>query len=128
MGIEIIIISVLFTHFVADFIIQTDYQAKNKSKCFMALTEHIVTYMLTSILAMIIFALAAGLSVQRAIAFCVINGALHLVVDAITSRYNARKWAEGMAQGSLRGFFIGVGFDQFIHTACLVSTVNLLAV
>lgn len=37
-------ICVLFVHFVADFIVQTQWQAVNKSKSLLALSQHVGTY------------------------------------------------------------------------------------
>jgi uncharacterized protein DUF3307 len=39
-----IVISILFIHFVADFIFQTDYMALNKSKNNLALVTHTIVY------------------------------------------------------------------------------------
>lgn len=38
---------IIFSHWVADFIAQTDWMAKNKSKSWLALTDHIVAYIVT---------------------------------------------------------------------------------
>jgi hypothetical protein len=117
---------VLFLHFLADFVFQTDSIAKRKSKEWSALAEHIYVYTL------IIF---GGLFIQQVILnefhpdfvpdcfvwsakWAAINGAVHFCVDAVTSRINARLWA----QGRVHAFFVGVGADQFIHAATLILT------
>ncbi len=108
--------ALLATHFVGDFVLQTDWQAKNKSKDLGALWAHVCTY--TLFLAFV----AACLFGPAGIRYAIINGAAHILTDAVTSQgtaYFARKkdW---------HNFFVVVGFDQLIHQATLALTLVLM--
>jgi len=50
--------------------------------------------------------------------FVIINGVLHWITDLITSRINARLYNNE----NKHWFYIGIGFDQFIHAVCLIYT------
>lgn len=93
-------------HYVGDFILQADRVARAKSKCNLALTEHVAHY--TAVLVV-----CTGW-----IDFALLNGALHWVTDWVTSRINARLWAAGRTHD----FFVGVGADQTVHYATLYLT------
>ncbi len=99
------IYALLLTHWLSDFVLQTDDMAKNKSKSNMWLTVHVMAYMLP-------FVLVAGAK------FAVINGLAHWLIDWCTSRFNSKMWT----QGKVHEFFVGVGLDQFLHTALLIYT------
>lgn len=103
-----IILLILAMHFVADFILQSDWMAVNKSKNWLALGSHVLIYGA----ALMLF---TGFA---AIGWVIVNAILHFATDAITSRINAKLWAEK----KVGLFFIGIGADQFLHYACLFST------
>lgn len=103
-----IILALLATHFLADFVFQSDWMAKNKSSNWWALLFHVCVYS--------IFFIALGWK------FAVINGVLHFIVDAITSRITKRLWAKQQ----VHWFFVIIGFDQLIHYTCLLLTFNWL--
>ena len=56
------------------------------------------------------------------VVWIVVNGALHFVTDAITSRITGYFWAKNDAHN----FFVVIGFDQMIHYFCLFGTLILL--
>jgi len=101
-----IILLILVIHFIGDFVLQSHWMALNKSKNDNALVAHVAVYGL--------FLFAMTLNPMWAMA----NTSLHWVVDYITSRINAKLWAEG----KVHYFFVGVGADQLIHFACLFTT------
>ena len=100
-----------FLHFVGDFALQIDKMAINKGSSFKWLTIHVATY---SAAFMIVFGWQ----------FAVINFVLHWMTDAVTSRISG---AFNKA-GNIRMFFATIGFDQFIHMACLIVTYVILFV
>ena len=103
----------LTTHFVADFVLQSDWMAQNKSKDWWALTAHVTVYSLAFI------PVAAWLLPwNRACAFVVITFALHWATDAITSRINSRLWTAKR----VHAFFVGIGADQLSHAYALAAT------
>ena len=108
-------ILILFTHWVADFVLQTRWMADNKSKRWDALGLHVGVYTLTFLLVMLFCA-----NWLIALQFCAINGALHFLTDAITSRVTSYFWKEK----KVAAFFMVIGFDQFIHSSTLLLTAS----
>lgn len=109
----ITLLILLTIHFVADFVLQTDWQARNKSKNWEALTRHVLVYAACFI--PVAFWMFPS---NRAGGFVVITFALHFVTDAITSRINSRMWADKR----VHAFFVGVGADQLSHAYALAFT------
>ena len=113
------IVLILTAHWIADFICQTDAQAKGKSSNWWILADHINTY--TLVLGICLFWPAAVSEAASGTfwfpVWLVLNGALHFVTDAITSRITSRLWKEG----KVHQFFCVIGFDQLIHTTCLTG-------
>lgn len=99
-----IIIALLFMHFVADFIFQSDKVAIAKSSDNMILAKHVAIYSIPFF--------------WFGVTFALVNALAHLVTDYASSRAtsylynrNERHW-----------FFVVIGLDQFIHAATLFST------
>jgi hypothetical protein len=101
----------LTLHFIADFVLQSDWMAINKSKNWGALALHCFVYSLT-------FAAFYGIT------FASITFLLHFVQDAITSRINSKLWQANRRHW----FFVGIGADQLLHYALLAYTAKLLGV
>jgi hypothetical protein len=97
---------ILGTHFVADFMVQTDWQAVNKSKSLNALARHVGTYSLCLL--------------WLGPKFAIINGVAHFAVDFFTSK-RARMWAGGKRHD----FFVVIGADQYIHECCLLASAGV---
>lgn len=133
-----LICSLLVGHFVADFLFQSDWMALNKSKSWKALGAHVGVYTLT-----LGFIVALGQPPAEypygAIIdfgwFLLINGIVHFVQDAITSRITSALWflpqvGHGMRpnwiQVELRDtrhwFFVVIGVDQLLHYLVLMCT------
>ena len=112
------LVVLLATHWVGDFVLQTDFQASNKNKRLDALSLHVATYTATLfVVAVILFGW------MLAIIFAAVNGALHFATDYITSRATSKLWAEQ----NWHRFFVTIGFDQLIHQATLASTLWVMA-
>jgi len=104
------IILLLLAHWIADFLLQTDKMALNKSRSWGWLTYHVAVYS-----AVMTFATAN-------LTFGVVTFIAHLLTDAVTSRVNAKLW-----QANERHyFFVSVGFDQWLHQIQLLLTVAWL--
>lgn len=118
----IVVISyLLLWHFLGDFVYQTDAQAKGKSTSWAILYEHVQDYTLLMFGGSVI----AGLVLRRLdeivltlLSWALLNGVLHFCIDAVTSRINSQLYR----QGRIHAFFVGVGFDQFLHFMCLIWT------
>lgn len=104
------ILWVLFLHLIADFFLQTTWMALGKSKRADALFVHIAVYFL-------VFVLGTFSPV-----YSLVNAAIHLVVDFVTSRINSHLYQ----YPDKHWFYCGIGVDQFIHSTCLILTLGLL--
>lgn len=108
-------IAILFAHWVGDFLFQTNNMALNKHKSLKWLSIHAVAYSVPIVLCGLVF-----FSWQFALHYALINGVLHWVTDFFTSRLSSRY------KENRRIFFAVIGFDQFIHAACLLGSIELL--
>ena len=99
-----IILVLVWVHFIADFIFQSDYVAKGKSSSNSILLYHVSLYSLPFYFFGWKFAL--------------INAALHFVVDWCTSRCTSYLWKKN----ERHWFFVVIGLDQALHMTCLFGT------
>lgn len=111
---------VLFCHWLHDFIGQNYFFpsleiGKNKSKDGSILFFHVLMYTLGMMAMLLPF-----VSFQESFLFAFMNGASHLVIDAITSRLSS--WAYSKQDFKL--FWTVIGFDQFLHVAILCATLT----
>jgi hypothetical protein len=119
------IMTVIAMHWVADFVLQTDWQAKNKSKNNFALLFHVITYTICIFVCGIF--LLTELTPQNIKIWefwALANGIVHFGVDYVTSRINTYLWSKGR----VHEFFVMVGFDQLIHYTCLFGSLFYLGV
>lgn len=117
------IFSILIIHFLADFVLQTDKQAKGKSKSWKPLIDHTLSYTLCWIPFLyftIWFLNIEGVNLLGL--FLPITFVAHTITDYFTSRINSKLWA----QGKTHLFFVSVGFDQILHYVQLFLTYWLL--
>lgn len=104
---------ILTAHWIADFVLQTHWQASNKSKNWEALGRHVVNYSL--VMYLVCFFLV---SPTQATAFWLITFVTHFITDAITSRISSRLYAKQ----DWHNFFVIIGLDQLIHQLTLAGT------
>jgi hypothetical protein len=120
------ILTIITIHFIGDFVLQTRWQAINKSKDNWALTQHVSTYTLCWIVPMTaLFYLEPfnlGGAIVLSLLFTWITFVTHWVIDYFTSRLNAKLWAKG----DMYNFFVGIGGDQLLHFAQLFTTFCIL--
>lgn len=114
----LLVLAILATHFVADFIFQTSWMATTKATDVGALSIHVLEY--AGVLAA--FSMAAcwfgGFDPLMLALWCMTNAALHWFVDYGTSRLNKRWHSEGLE----RRFWITIGADQLLHQVCLLGS------
>ncbi|MFA9239452.1 MAG: DUF3307 domain-containing protein [Candidatus Paceibacteria bacterium] len=114
----------MFIHWVADFVLQTNWEATNKSKNNIALLSHTLKY--TNIwLAVGVIYVLCNLHIYTSwhlSYFLLITFVCHTVTDYFTSRLNSRLWK----QKEVHKFFVSIGFDQFLHYVQLFLTYYLL--
>jgi len=130
-----LVLALLAVHFVADFLLQSDWMALNKSKRWDALALHVGVY--------------AACFVVFGWVFALVTFVAHFAQDAVTSRINGRFWFFDMAMpvhwpsrrdpngptvphyaaigGDRHWFFVGIGADQLLHYAQLLLTAVYLA-
>lgn len=101
-------ILILTLHFIGDFLFQTDWMAKNKSKRNEVLLVHVLVYCLP------LFLLGWK--------FALMSASLHFWVDFVTSRVTSKLWAKGKTHW----FFVVIGFDQLLHAICLLKLYEVL--
>lgn len=117
---------ILLTHWVADFVLQTDWQAKNKSTDNRALVDHVTTYSVCWLVPMFLlfyfgpYNLVGG--ILTAFVFAILTFFCHLVTDYFTSKINSRLWAKG----DVHNFFVSIGFDQVLHYTQLFTLYYLI--
>jgi len=98
----------VWLHFVADFLLQTDKVAINKSKRNDILALHVSLYILPFI----------WLGWQ----FVIVNQIAHFATDWVTSR--TASWC--YRNDKRHWFFVTIGFDQAIHLTTLFATYQWL--
>lgn len=107
----------LLVHYIADFILQTDKQAKGKSTSLKALTEHVATYTAAWIIGGSLF-VDLLTEFNLLILFAAIIGVLHFITDYFTSKLVKKYFDKGNAHNA----FVVIGFDQFLHFAQIFLT------
>jgi len=115
------IFSILTIHWIADFVLQTDKQAKGKSKNWSDLLKHTLTYSILW-LAIGMFYSVFTTKTYNWLWFGIITFVAHTITDYFTSRLNSRLWTKGQTHN----FFVSIGFDQILHYVQLFFTYYLL--
>jgi len=118
MSILIFILTVLTLHWIADFVLQDDYMATNKSTSWKALMLHTMTYTL-------VWAPIAlyTLGLWKALIFMIVTFICHTIQDRVTS-----KWTSILYEAKeYRLFFNVIGADQLLHYTQLFLTFLLLS-
>lgn len=103
------IITIIFLfHWIGDFILQSDWMAKNKSSNHVALLNHVSVYG---------FALLFScLLIPITITWVIFNVFAHFCTDFITSRITKKLWEKK----DVHNFFVVIGFDQLVHALTLI--------
>ena len=110
----------LLGHWVADFIFQTDWMAKNKYKNAYPRFIHCLVYTL-------VFGIFSYFVVPLDILFwfVLVNGITHFIIDTYTSKASSYLSSQGKYGSDVIpnfGMFTIIGFDQFLHYLIMFST------
>lgn len=123
---SLIVIGVLlFAHWIGDFVLQTDKQAKEKSTKFTSLLEHTLTYGLVMLITCHILYVSNIFGAQYSwtpYVFAGVQFITHTIIDYFTSKFNSKLWKEG----KVHYFFVSIGFDQFLHLLIMFWTITEL--
>lgn len=123
---EILIIALLFIHWIADFVMQTDKMAQGKSKNNLDLLNHTLMYSGVFVAALMpLVGYLYGYSENvwlNTFAFGGITLIVHTIQDYITSRINSKLWNDK----KVHLFFVSIGFDQLLHFIQLILTYKLI--
>lgn len=107
----LIVMSILYIHWVADFVMQSDEDAKGKSTCMGHLLSHTSQYTACWLLWLTPLAIYFGIPLINVVYFCTVTFVLHTVTDYYTSRLNSYLWKKN----DTHHFFVSIGFDQLLH-------------
>lgn len=112
------ILCLIWIHWIADFVLQSNWMAQNKSKDSVPLTVHVIVY---SIPLFIFWWIFHGW--ELAFCFAFMNGGLHFMTDYVTSRITSHLWKKK----DVHNFFVVIGFDQAVHLTTLIITSIMFA-
>lgn len=103
-----LLLTLLLVHYIADFFVQTDKQAKNKSISNFALTKHVFNYTLCFIPVILIFNYKDFSNLVLSLNLIFVT---HYLTDWVTSRLS-KFFFENK---NYRAGFQVVGLDQILH-------------
>lgn len=117
------LILIFIAHAVLDWWLQTQWMARNKSKDWAALSAHVGVYTV----GLMLVPLVEGhhWTVFGLWKWAILNGLLHFVTDAVTSRISSHYFAKHGGAGS-KGFWNTIGTDQCIHMVTLTVTYHMM--
>ncbi len=124
------IFAIIVIHWIADFVLQTHWQATNKSTNNYALNHHIFTYTMVWFVLGTIWSISSNIYSNFTYLFdwwivwkfSAITFVCHWITDYYTSRLNSKLWAKK----DVHNFFVSVGFDQVLHYIQLFTTYYML--
>jgi len=124
------VLFILFIHWVADFLLQTENMATKKSTSNYWLTQHVLAYAVGIIPIGLLVFFMGHVTWAGAILWVVLNSGLHWLTDYYTSRWTSQLYAtknfynpnKYFKYFNFPAFFSVIGLDQIIHYSCLFIT------
>lgn len=107
---------ILWSHYIADFILQRRVDAENKWHSIKHLGIHIFTYWIAMTFMLYIWFGAIAMPLV------LINVLLHLIIDFITSKISHSFYE----RGEIKAFWDTIGFDQLLHVMILYITWDIV--
>lgn len=120
------VLFLIYNHWLADFLLQTEDMATKKSTSNYWLFRHVLAYTNGMIPSMILTWIVSG-SFIVAISWWILNSVLHYITDYYTSRWTSKLYANKQFYSpnkyikifNFPAFFSVIGFDQCIHYTCI---------
>lgn len=116
-----IVLGIILIHWIADFVCQSDADAKGKSSNWINLLSHTGIYTLIWIIPVLCYGTMTKCSLSLLL-FLPITFICHTATDYYTSKVNSLLWKEN----KMHEFFVSIGFDQVLHYVQLLLTFYLL--
>ena len=115
----LIFITIIITHWVADFIFQAEEWALGKSKALEPLIKHTATY--SALWFIPTYAMYGD--IISSMYFVSVTFMLHTATDYVTSRIVSKKFDKGHLGSKIPNFgaFSIIGFDQVLHYLQLIG-------
>lgn len=113
-----ILLFILVIHYLGDFILQSDKQAKNKYKGELDMFSHVSTYSFVWLL----FTYFMFNDIEKSFQFAIMTFVAHFLTDLFTSnltKYYADK-------KDYHNMFVVIGFDQILHYIQLYICIDFL--
>jgi len=105
---SIVIIALIWLHWLSDFVLQSDKMATSKSTSVKWLSIHVFVYSLP-------FLIVFGWK------YALVNFLLHWYIDFFSSKATSYFWKKN----EKHWFFVVIGADQAAHLSCLIFTLPL---
>jgi len=118
-----LVLYLLLSHWIADFIFQDEKWALSKKSSFKSLLKHTITYSLVmGYLFMFVF------NLFNLILFIIFAFMSHTAVDYFTSKWVGKMFSQNKLGSSIPNFgaFSIIGLDQLIHYIVLIFTLYIL--
>lgn len=115
------ILTIIFIHWFADFVLQTSKQAEGKSKSLKPLLNHTLIYssVWIPVITFLFYVYKVPLNnMFIPMLFFLITFIAHTTTDFISSRMTSRLWKAN----KVHEFFVVIGFDQVLHYIQLFLT------
>jgi hypothetical protein len=129
-----ILISLLSTHFVADFLFQSRNMGRKKGKNIYWLTTHILIYTIVTIFGWVVFFNLFEKSFYDSLTIGLLIFSTHFITDFITSKISGYCYLKTLETKNNNHesskwewrFWSIIGFDQFIHAITLILIYDYL--
>ncbi len=121
-----IVLGIIIIHYLADFVLQSDKMAVNKSKSNFYLGQHVFIYTIMWLAVLFPFEEFKYYPYitfpQMTLLFCLITFVCHFITDYITSRISSYFYK----REERHNFFLIIGIDQVFHYIQLFITFKLI--
>lgn len=129
----IIIITIMFGHWLSDFVLQNNKQKPNRDRKLSKKIRNLVKYLLPHtliysliltifVLILQLFKLFVVFSIIKLILFFIITYITHFITDFCVTMINVNY----LKKNKRHKYFVSIGLDQFLHYVVLFITILLL--